>query len=102
MTNVYNVKQRVIFALMQHPEARDSDELLISIIDEGIRPEVKHIPYSEVMRNRNKYGLPSCESIRRCRQKVQAEYSELCGSKKVQQYREEKRKEYEEFARSLA
>lgn len=100
--NLYNVHERVKQILTEEPETRNSDELLISKVDIQINPAISKLPYFDVMQNRKKYGLPSCESVRRCRQKVQASNPELKPTKKVKTYREEMEQIFEDYARSKA
>lgn len=98
--NLYNIQTRVRRILQENVDARNSDELLISIVDTEINPGISKMPYFDVMSHRHKYGLPSCESIRRCRQKLQADEPELAPTSKVKKYREDNQAEFEEFARS--
>ena len=49
-----------------------------------------------------KIGLPCFETVRRSRQKIQAENPELAGSKDVQAYRDANEVVFREFARSDA
>lgn len=98
---IYNLYERTVPILREHSETRDNDGLLIAMIDEKLNPVVKHMPYSEVMSNRPAFGLPSCESIRRVRQKAQENHPELASSKKTQEARDERRIEMEEFARTV-
>lgn len=99
---IYNVQERVKKILEEEPEARNSDEFLISKVDTQINPAISKMPYFDVMQNRRKYGLPSCESVRRCRQKLQAEHPELGPTKRVRSYREELESIFEDYARSKA
>lgn len=100
--NLYNTKERTFRILKEHPEARNSDEVLISMVDTDINPTVAKMPYWVVMHNRAKYGLPTCESIRRCRQKLQSEHPELGSHEKIARVKREREKEYREFVRSKA
>lgn len=97
---IYNVYERVTRILFTEPETRNSDELLISKVDIDINPRISKLPYFDVMANRRKYGLPTCESIRRARQKAQEKNPELQSNKRVRQYRKDNQAEFEEFARS--
>lgn len=98
--SIYNVKERVKQILQDYPQTRNSDELLISMVDTDINPQIAAMPYWVVMQNRKKYGLPSCESVRRARQVIQANNPELAATDRVRKYRKELEPEYKELARS--
>lgn len=97
---LFNVRDRVVRVLRDNPEARNSDGLLISLIDSDINPAAAKLPYFDVMTNRSQYGLPTCESIRRARQKAQELYPELRSTRKVREMRDEQEDDYLEFARA--
>ena len=101
-TELYNVKQHVTQLLKEEPETRDNDDLLFVKVYERINPKAVGLPYFVVMANRKRYGLPTIETIRRCRQKAQELNPELRGSKKSRKARAEKQEEFEAFARSKA
>lgn len=48
--------------------------------------------------NLKQYGLPSTETIRRTRQKLQADNFDLRGDKRIAEYREENEKAFREYA----
>jgi len=98
--SIYNTHERVLRILTESPETRNSDDLLISKVDEDINPAVLKLPYFDVMKNRKKYGLPTCESIRRARQKVQELNPELRSTTRVRRFRKELQEEYENYART--
>lgn len=100
MKRLFNVYDKVVPLLKEYPSTRDSDGVLIATLDENLNPLVKNMTYGEVMRNRSKLGLPTCESVRRARQKAFNENPELRPSDKVQQNREIMEQEYLDFARS--
>ena len=65
--------------LKSHAETRDSDFKLICWVYQLTRPEVMSLPFSKVMWNHAEYGLPSFETIRRTRQKLQHDRPDLRG-----------------------
>lgn len=101
MSKVYKIYERVLKVLKTIPGTRDNDNLLIATIDEQINPAVAGMPYLVVMSNRSIFGLPSCESIRRARQKAQETHPELKASKKMQEIRLDEEIQYSDFARSV-
>lgn len=94
--NVYTRVKRIMEADIM---TRDDDGLLIARFDAELNPMVYGLTYVQVMSDRAGLGLPSCESIRRARQKVQEEYPELQGSERAKKARQQKREEIEEFVR---
>jgi hypothetical protein len=77
------VADRVKQLLQENPKMRDNDNLLIAriwgehLLDQGIQPQ-SHLT-SQFLRVLAKGQLPSSESIRRSRQKVQEHCPELRG-----------------------
>lgn len=100
MKRMFNVYERVVPILKNYPGTRNSDGDLIATVDESINPAITNMSYGYVMRNRRYLGLPSCESIRRSRQKAFTEHPELKANEQVQKYRNNLEKEYIDFARS--
>lgn len=97
---ILNVYERVTRIMKTEPETRDNDGLLIALFDMQLNPAVQYMPYIQVMEKRQVLGLPSCESIRRARQKAQELHPELKASKAAADARLDKRIEVEDFARS--
>lgn len=62
-----------------HKETRDSDFKLICWVYQNTNPDVMCLPFSKVMWNYKEYNLPSFETIRRTRQKLQHDCPELRG-----------------------
>ena len=86
--------QKVWFCLEKHPETRSDDrELIKTLYDEfyGVWSE----PFYMVL---NRKELPSFESIRRCRQKIQEENEDLRAEKPIEDRRLDAQKEYIEYA----
>lgn len=90
-----NVTQMVWWLLENYPETRSSDRRLIELLYDEFYG-VWDMPFYEVIRNRQ---LPSFETIRRCRQKVQEEREDLRAVKEVEDVRIAKQEEYIEYAR---
>lgn len=90
-----NITQMVWFCLEQYPETRSSDRSLILHIYSEFYG-VFNQPFFKVL-DRN--DLPSFESIRRARQKIQAENEDLRADKPVEDIRIAKQEEYIEYSR---
>ena len=84
--------------LAEHKEARDSDFKLVCWVYSITNPEVMGLSFSKVMWNGKYFNLPSFETIRRTRQKLQHDCPELRGS--MYEKRMEKQGDYiSKFAR---
>ena len=93
--DMYNITQMVWFCLEQYPETRSSDRSLILHIYSEFYG-VFNQPFFKVL-DRN--DLPSFESIRRARQKIQAENEDLRAVEPVEDIRIAKQEEFLEYAR---
>ena len=88
--------QKVEAVLKKYPDTRDDDRHLIQTLL-GVYYGVDYFtPFGAVLKNRN---LPSFESIRRARQRIQEHDESLRGSKESEKVRLAKQAEYIEFAR---
>ena len=85
--------------LRQYPGTRDNDRELIQTLY-GLYYEIDYYkPWGAVIKDKR---LPSFESIRRCRQKLQEQDESLRGSKASEEARLDKQEEYLEYAREGA
>ena len=71
-----NIAKIVKEILKEDERAREDDAYLIFLVVQKINPEMAGLMFKEVMFNAKNKGI-NFESIRRCRQKVQAENPEL-------------------------
>ena len=91
--------------LQRCPEARNSDNILYYYVcgiignENGIDIEKMSMP--TFFLNLKKYGFPAFESVRRTRQKIQAEYPELSGSDRVEGHRKLNEETFRDYARSV-
>lgn len=65
--------------LAEHKEARDDDFKVIGYVIKALKPEAMQLTFGQALWNHSKLDLPSFESIRRTRQKIQHDYPELRG-----------------------
>ena len=89
---------RVMEVLMDTPDTRSSDRLLISEVYRryyGVRSEPFHVVMS-------RSDLPSFETIRRCRQKIQEENEELRAVDPVEEERINRQLDFIAYARGDA
>lgn len=80
--------------------SRDNDDILCLRVAEHILGEsrARSLNYYDYIIGRELYGIPSTETIRRTRQKLQAKYPELRGAKRVRQKRKEAEEEFRAYA----
>lgn len=74
--------------MVKYPVTRDSDELLYLKVCEHYNPTVLNKSFKQVFVNRLFNGIPSFETVRRCRTKVQSEHEELHSTLEVKQKRQ--------------
>lgn len=95
MKNLRRVQTKVYKALVERPETRADDYLLVlEVYKHFISPEMS---FSTVLERHIELGLPSFASISRTRRKLQKQYPELVNATAAAM-REEERKEYEAYA----
>lgn len=89
--------------LEQDQRARNSDSFLYFCLlgklgdEKGIN--LDNIPVTLFLLNMAEWGFPPFESVRRARQKLQAEFPELSANRKVTEQREVNEKAFRDFAR---
>ena len=95
---LYETKELVKQVLEENEAARNSDNELYAEICYRVNPSVMRLPFEEVIRYLAGYGLPPFESVRRARQKLQAECPDLRANDEVGLFRAENETAYKEFA----
>lgn len=76
MGKLQNIEPKVVRLLEEHPRARKDDWYLLKVYYNEII-DVSFMSFATVCDHHEELGLPSFESIRRCRQKVQAKRPDL-------------------------
>jgi hypothetical protein len=99
MNKLYKVEDIVKTALIENPETREDDFLLIAEVYHRIDPLLVKYPFSQLMLSHKELKLPSFKSMTRCRRKLQNLYPNLKPSKKIQDARLEEQLVYREYAR---
>lgn len=94
------IKDIVLKFLIEDPDTRDSDGLLISRVYETLNPAVKNMKALYVLEHIADLKLCQMESIRRARQDIQRDWPELKGSHAVTKFRMEKEKTIKEYLRN--
>lgn len=106
MKNLQNTKALVAKILEEDEKARNSDSYLyfrvIGILGQERDIDMNYVTVTAFLLNMAEWGFPPFESVRRTRQKVQAECPWLAASPKVGEFRAENEQIYREFARGGA
>lgn len=87
--------------LESYPLARNSDDYLYVMVCRLINENGIHMSFKEVMLNRSKLNYPAFESVRRTRQKIQADHPELCGTSTVEGQRRLNEEVFREYSRKV-
>jgi len=96
MSRVREVTPKVEYMLQHFPLTRSNDKSLIRMVYSMYYGVDYDTPFGEVMRRQD---LPSFESIRRARQKLQEMNEDLRGTRESEIKRMAEQEEYLEYAR---
>lgn len=100
MSTLTTIKPKVEYLLRMYPRLRDDDFLLVGMVYHEYYGIGYDIGFLEVMKKHKELDLPSFETIRRTRQKVQEENPALESSKAKKKERQMAFNEFYEFAKS--
>lgn len=89
------ITEEVKKLLIEYTETRDSDNLLFVKIAEARGFET--MPFNMLMSHLAAYNMPSFESVRRSRQKLQAAHPELPASVGVKRRRSKLEEDYKKY-----
>jgi hypothetical protein len=98
MEQLKNVTAVVKHLLETEPQTRNNDGLLYVRVCQHYNPSIDLFPFGVVMQNQILYDIPSAETVRRARQKVQERNEHLKACKTVKEYRAENELKYKAFA----
>lgn len=103
MKDLKSTKALVKLILEQDEQARNSDSFLYIKVINAIADinciDLGAVPVIDFLLNLKKSPFPPFESVRRSRQKVQAECPWLAASATVEEFRAENEQNFREFAR---
>ena len=85
--------------LTEYPATRDDDMLLYYRVCDKINSIAFGMPFGMVVVNLKHFKLPAFETVRRTRQKLQAENSDLRGTESTRRKRTELEGVYRNYAR---
>ena len=95
MAKINTIHNKVLNILETNPDTRGDDWLLIlEVWKEYINTM---LPFETVMMHHIELGIPNFETIRRCRQKIQADNPHLV-DEKARTIRKEAEKEFRDYA----
>lgn len=97
LTELKKVKEIVRRELIKSEKARDSDDYLYACVVFACKPWALNISVEQFLTRRAEFGIPGFETVRRTRQKVQAEHPELKGERVEE--RKEAEKDFYKFAK---
>ena len=98
---VNEVEKLVKYVMVNKPETRNDDFLLIYEVARLIYPNVKYYSFENVMKEHKMFCVPVFESVTRVRRKLQVEYEELRSNKQIERARKEKESEYVEYSKRI-
>lgn len=88
----------------QHPDTRYSDTKLyvklLEYYESFYGYQIGTLPFAETLLTLSDIGIPSIETVGRCRRKIQHDFPELCSNDTVNGFRAEREKEFKEWSRS--
>lgn len=99
MKQLNGVKALVKNILEEDEQTRNSDSFLYFRMLERIDKAILTVPVHDFLLGMGALGIPPFESVRRARQKVQAECPWLAACDTVKEFRAENEEEYVDFAR---
>ena len=102
MTDLNTTTKLVKHILETDKQTRNSDSFLYLKVLEHIGRkegyEINHITVRDFLENMKDYGFPGFETVRRTRQKIQAECPDLAACDKVQAMRMENEQAFKAYA----
>ncbi len=99
MKDLKSIKALVKSILELDERARNSDSYLYFRILERIDKAILTVPVHEFLLSMGLNGIPPFESVRRTRQKIQAECPWLSACDKVKEFRADNENIYRDFAK---
>ena len=101
MNKLKNTTKLVKQVLETSPAARNDDkELYLHVLSLWGVDYLMDCPYAKVLHILEELGVPSMETVGRCRRKVQQEHPELKANAEVQGFRDGLEVEFREWAKA--
>lgn len=103
MTKIKSTANIVEFILVIDKQARNSDSYLyLKVLEYQAKEmefDIKNISLVSFLANSERWGFAPFETVRRARQKLQAQYPHLASTKEVQGFKDMQEKTFREYAR---
>lgn len=99
MNNLKTTTELVKQILIDQPATRSNDALLYYRVCDHIDSHITNAAFGYVLLNLKEYGLPTIETVGRCRRKLQHDFPELAANETVECFRAMQEQEFREFAR---
>ena len=101
------LKEIIIETLKQGETFRESDDELYFAVCVKVNSRISDrllsdMTVGEFFGNRKRYGLPTFESVSRCRRKAQGEHPELRPAERIQKSRKRQEEKFYKFATKQA
>lgn len=100
MSKCKKVEPLVLEILKTKEETRSDDFLLIYEVYKNYLPDIDTLSFKEVMLNHRELNIPSFETVRRTRPKLQNKYPDLQPPEIIQQLRKEAEEDYRSYVLS--
>ena len=105
MINDLKNTTKLVKAILERDSAsRNSDSILYFRVINQIAlkkgDNIRNISMFDFLLNSKEWGYPPFETVRRTRQKIQAEHPELASSERIEKLRAENEQIFREYARS--
>lgn len=95
MHHIKEVSKIVEDILNKDPMTRNNDRYLYLEVVRAVKPELLNVPFCIAYMDE---GIPSTETVRRSRQKIQADNPHLAAEPQVEGMREIKKEEFFDYA----
>lgn len=100
--SVKRISEVVKYLLVTNKATRDDDMYLYLKVAERLKGKaVNDIRFEDIMINYKKFNLPTFETVRRTRAKLQSQYEELAPCAEVAEYRRKRVGEFRKYAQSM-
>ena len=99
MSKFKSMEKIVFDVLVEHPQTRKDDYLLILAVCAKTDADIIGISFKEAMLHHHEHRIPNLKTVERCRRKIQAVHPELKDYDTAEK-REEEYEKYYEYAKS--
>ena len=99
MENLKKVEDVVKTVLSDHPETRNSDNILYGYVLQNYNPMLLESSVKDYLRYFNDYKVPRFETVARCRRKVQEKNPPLRPTDNVREWRRENETKFFNYAK---